>query len=348
MSDSRPCSVPATERILTNEEYRARLQSEIEFHKDYVDISALPSIHVYWAETYIRPLLREVGAASPDEFATNGLLTSAARCGAEISIFASLGSGNCDTEVRLARMLLDRGLQRFRLDCIDVNPDMLARGRALATQEGLSDYVVPLNGDLNDWRPDQIYHGIVANQVLHHVVGLEKLFQTMRRVLHSSGLIVANDMIGRNGHLRWPEALDPLQEFWKELPLSHRYNWQLNRLEVEYENWDCSQHGFEGIRSQDVLPLLVEYFDFEIFLAFGNVVDVFVDRCFGHNFDANHAADREFIDRVHAFDERGLEEGTLTPTHMIALLGKHAPSNPHFARGLSPRSAIRNPSQEGG
>ena len=343
MSDSRPHKPPATERTPTTEEYQARLKSEIEFHKDYVDISALPPIHGYWAETYVRPLLREAGADNTDDFAASGLLASAVRCDAEIPIFASLGSGNCDTEVRLARMLLDRGLERFRIECIDVNSDMLVRGRALAAQESLSDYIVPIHGDLNDWRPDRTYHGILANQVLHHILCLEQLFQAMSRALHSNGLIVANDMIGRNGHLRWPEALDPLQEFWRELPRSHRYNWQLDRVEIVYENWDCSQHGFEGVRSQDILPRLMEYFEFEIFIAFGNVIDVFIDRGFGHNFDPDRPADREFIDRVHAFDESGFKAGTLTPTHMIALLGKHAVDNPHFARGLSPRAAIRNP-----
>ena len=42
---------------------------------------------------------------------------------------------------------------------------------------------------------------------------------------------------------------------------------------------------FEGIRAQDILPLLVERFTFDEFIGFGNVIDPFVDRSFGPNFD---------------------------------------------------------------
>jgi SAM-dependent methyltransferase len=293
-------------------------------------------------------MLLEVGCESPDEFTANGLFTSASRCNVATPRFASLGSGNCDTEVRLARLLLERGLRRFRIDCIDVNAQMLERGRALAADEGCADYIAFVEGDLNDWRPEHTYQGIFANQSLHHVTNLELLLERVDAALDPAGSILVNDMIGRNGHQRWPEALEALHRFWEELPDSYRYNRQLERLERTYENWDCSQHGFEGIRSQDILPLLVDRFSFEIFIAFGNVIDVFVDRGFGHNFDASAAWDRDFVDRVHAFDERGLAAGTLTPTHLIAMLGKRPADAPHYARNLSPRSTVRDPDRAPG
>ena len=194
-------------RQLSDEQYEDRLASELAFHKDYVDIGALPTIHAYWADRHIRPLLRAVGAESPEELAANGLLESARRCDNERPVFASIGAGNCDTEVRLAELLVARGLERFRIDCIDVNVDMLARGRALAAEAGLADHVVPLHADLNDWRPERAYQGVLANQSLHHLVQLERVFIALDDALDPSGSIVVNDMIGRNGHQRWPEAL---------------------------------------------------------------------------------------------------------------------------------------------
>ena len=64
--------------------------------------------------------------------------------------------------------------------------------------------------------------------------------------------------------MRWPEAYGVLSELWKELPETYKYNHQLKRLEIEYENWDCSTEGFEGIRSQDILPLLIETFHLDL------------------------------------------------------------------------------------
>lgn len=150
-----------------------------------------------------------------------------------------------------------------------------------------------------------------------------------------------SDMIGRNGHQRWPEALAIVKRHWKDLPEDKKFNVLLNRLEVEYDNWDCSKEGFEGIRSQDILPLLVQRFQCERFVGFGNVIDIFVDRCFGHNFSSDSQEDREFIDRVHAEDEAGFASGSLTPTHMVAVFCKTLHCETYYSCGITRISSIR-------
>jgi SAM-dependent methyltransferase len=180
----------------------------------------------------------------------------------------------------------------------------------------------------------------MANQSLHHVVNLEGLFDEVTRALAPGGDFVVADIIGRNGHQRWPEALAAVQRFWRELPPAYRENRQLRRHEERFENWDCSSESFEGVRAEDILRLLVERFEFRLFIGFANVVDVFVDRSFGHNFDADAAWDREFIDRVHAFDEQGFADGTLTPTHLIAVMTADAGGATRSARGLTPEKSL--------
>jgi hypothetical protein len=102
---------------------------------------------------------------------------------------------------------------------------------------------------------------------------------------------------------------------------------------------------FEGIRAQDILPLLVQKFNFDLFLAYGNVVDIFIDRCFGHNFDASDPVDRAFIDKVHLIDEAAIEEGLIKPTHLTAVMTKQTfqPSPPRFYKHLTPEFCIRWP-----
>src|SRR5262249_45193314 len=147
-------------------------------------------------------------------------------------------------------------------------------------------------------------HVVLANQCLHHVVELESLLDGIYRTLSPDGFFLIDDMIGRNGHQRWPEALHFVKKFWRELPDSYRFNVGLKRIDKHYENSDFSTNGFEGIRAEDILPLLVERFHFDFFVGFGNVVDVFLDRVYGPNFDPRKEWDREFIDRVHEVDVR--------------------------------------------
>jgi hypothetical protein len=150
-------------------------------------------------------------------------------------------------------------------------------------------------------------------------------------------------MIGRNGHMRWPEALAEVRRFWEELPPGHRYNHQLGRQEGSYLDWDCSREGFEGIRAQDILPLLIERFQFHLFIAFGNIIDPFVERFFGPNFRLDEPWDRSFVDRVHARDEELLRCGAITPTHLIAVLANDPAAAPRFSRGLTPDRCVRRP-----
>jgi SAM-dependent methyltransferase len=323
-------------------DYAARLAKEENIYRDVANINDLPRIFHYWSHTYVRPMLEEFGVSNPDQFFAKYLAESARSQNIDDPVFISLGAGNCDTEVRAAKLMRDAGLLSFRIECLDMNPAMLERGRALAAVEGLVDHIIPVRVDFNAWRATKDYAGVMANQALHHMLKLEDTFDEVKRCLAKGGYFVVSDMIGRNGHQRWPEALAAVREFWKELPPDYRYNRPLKRQEDEFMDWDCSTEGFEGIRAQHILPLLIERFHFPIFVGFANVVDPFVDRCFGHHFNADATWDRELIDRIHAYDEAELKAGRLTPTHMMAVMSATVPPMEQSSRGLTPRASIRS------
>lgn len=325
---------------LSNED---RKKQELEHFAKDVNVHELPEIFHYWSNKYLRPMLEEHGIEHPDDLFVEHMLSSAALCKAEKPIFISIGSGNCDTEVRLANRLKERGLHRFSIECLDLNPTMLQRGRDLAVAEGVIDHLSFIEQDFNEWKADKQYTSVLANQSLHHIQNLEGVFLEIRNSLHENGSFITSDMIGRNGHQRWPEALSAVHRFWGELPEGYKYNHQLQRHEELYENWDCSSEGFEGIRAQDILPLLIQDFHFQLFIAFSNVVDVFIDRGFGHNFDETNQWDLDFIDRVHQFDEASIQSGTIKPTHMMAVMRKTPVANPAYSRGVTPESCVREP-----
>jgi len=255
----------------------------------------------------------------------------------------SIGSGDCAFEVNIAEWLLENSIRNFTFDCLDLNPEVLGRGRTAAAEKGLSDRFQFTVCDINSWHPERQYQAVLAFQCLHHFVELERLFTTIHLALHNDGFFLVDDMIGRNGHMRWPEALKLVNEKWKELPRDYTYNRALKRYERKYENWDGSLYSFEGIRAQDILPLLVERFHFDLFIGFANIVDVFIDRSFGPNFDPSREWDRGFIDRLHALDVEEMENGRVKPTHMYAAMTKTPVEQPKFHRNLSSQFCIRHP-----
>jgi SAM-dependent methyltransferase len=329
-------------RVAVMSDYNARIEQETARFAGELDVNALPAMFHYWSNAYLRPLLESFGFSHPEDFFAKQILAHAATLGHPPRII-SIGSGNCDAEIRIAESVRATGLANFEFECLDLTPQMLERGRELARSAGLEAQFTFTRADFNTWRPNRTYDVLMANQSLHHVLNLEHLFDAISEAIGRDGVFVTSDMIGRNGHQRWPEALAILQEFWQELPESYRYNLQLRRQEHAFMNWDCAVEGFEGIRAQDILPLLTERFGFTFFLAFGNVISPFVDRSFGHHFDPAREWDRHFIDRVHARDQTEIEAGTITPTHMMAVMRNDRSGSPTVYRNLTPHFCVRHP-----
>ena len=321
--------------------YARRLAAEKANYAGQQVVHDLPGIYHYWSNKYVLPRVREFGFSSSVELYANQL--ELALKPGRTGRFISIGAGNCDIEARVAELLRSRGHADFVIECLEVNPTMLARGRALAAEKGLEAQLAFVEGDFNDWNPKGAYDAVIAHQSLHHVLKLERLFDGIAKAIGAEGRFVTSDMIGRNGHQRWPEALAIVRELWRELPPAYRYNVQLRRQEDEFLDWDCSGDGFEGVRAQDILPLLVRRFHFELFVPFGNVIDPFIDRSFGPHFNRDAEWDRAFIDRVQAIDEQAMLEGRLKPTHMYAVLRSPGPWPRRHPPGLAPENCVRWP-----
>jgi SAM-dependent methyltransferase len=317
--------------ILGKVSYEDSLAAEKKVYENCIDVHDLPPIFHYWSNRHLLPKLQPFGFSSP-----TGMFAAQLESSSRPALL-SLGSGNCDLEIQLAATL------HATVDCVDLNAAMLDRGRAAAGNAGVSSHLNFIPADLNSWNATARYDAVIANQSLHHVVNLEGLFEQVKRSLRPGGRFLISDMIGRNGHQRWPEALDVVHEFWRKLPPSYRFNQKFGCYEELYQNWDCSVEAFEGVRSQDILPLLLDRFHFCLFLPYGNVIDPFIDRAFGPNFDPLSAWDRSFIDQVQERDEQELASGRLKPTHMIAVLTNEPCANPQFSGRLSPEFCIRRP-----
>jgi SAM-dependent methyltransferase len=325
--------------------YRLKLLIEQANFARVDDVHDVPPIHHYWSDRHLVPVFRTFGFEDVDGFWTLEIATALGPPGREREPrILSVGSGNCDFEVRLAARMKAMGYAGFRIDCMDINAAMLERGRRAALQAGVGPNVAALRTDFNAWRGAAGQYAVVlANQSLHHVVNLEGLLDAVRLSLGSQGRFLISDMIGRNGHMRWPEALAIVDSFWAELPPQYRRNRMMGTVDERYENVDCSRAGFEGIRSQDILPLLIERFEFALFVPFANVIDVFIDRAIGPNFDPARPWDRDFIDRVQAADAEAIRTGRVKPTHALATMTVGVQAPLRCPGALTPAACVRRP-----
>jgi len=323
--------------------YVKMMNLEIERYREVVNVHDLPDIAHYWSNKYLVPMLIGFGFTSGDEMYFQYILRRCRENPDEMCRVVSIGSGNCDIEAGIVQKVIEQGYTNVILECLDINKEMLNRGKKLAEDKGVLPYMCFMNSQIGDWMPERDFYDIVmANHSLHHFLELEALFDKIRYSMKEDGRFLSHDMIGRNGHQRWPEALERIEEIWNTMPTRYKLNRSTGKIDEKFVNWDCSVECFEGIRSQDILPLLYQNFGFELFVGFGNLIDVFIDRCYGHNFDPGNPEDLEFIDRIHQIDVEMMSAGLIKPTHMIAVMSKDRDVKTQFF-GLPPENSIRWP-----
>ena len=325
----------------SNVAYQTRLKNELARYKNKINVHDLPSIAHYWSNRYLAIHIKTLGYKSIKniyfQHCKQAIITK------DQARFCSIGAGNCDLEVNLVKQLVDAGFDHFTFSCIDVNQNMLDRGRKKAQEFGLEKFIQFQATDLNTWQARRKYDVILAIQCLHHFVDLETIFQNIYDNLEDKGYFITHDMIGRNGHQRWPETLKIVRDFWQQLPTNYKFNHRSQQIEETFINRDFSQHNFEGIRAQDILSLLEKTFNFELFVFWGGAIDPFISRAFGHNYDPNEAKDRAIIDKIQKVNEDLLITKAIKPTQTIATMQKEKPAKNQFLYGLSPSACIRIP-----
>ncbi len=317
---------------------------QIDQYKETEVMHDLPLIHEYWSKKYISKKAASVtGYSNPIEFYADYFKKSLQESGS--SFLVSVGSGDCSMEIDIVKNLLSRRERNFFFICLELSPVLIAKARKKIDQEGLGDIISVSQTDINSWQPKYQFAAVMAHHSLHHILGLERLFELIKNNLSKNGRFLTSDIIGRNGHMRWPEALILVRKIWGRIPRKYKYNHQLKKIDDYFDNWDCSNEGFEGIRAEDILPLLIKTFSFEIFFCYGNLTDTFLDRGFGPNYDPLNPLDTAFIDYIHETNEQLISDGILKPTHMVAVMTNEK-REPAIYKHWTPKFAVRDPDSQ--
>lgn len=330
-----------------DEEYQRQIDAQIGQYADVEDMHVSSAAAGYLNTKYLSPKFQAVfGTTDVAEIYGRTLAAALGRTGGGTLI--SLGAGYGSLEVGVVGWLKQNCALPFRMIGTDLSPILVERATAAASEAGLGDLLSFQVLDLNGSFPfPEGLAGIMVNHALHHFVELEHIFAEIDRLLHPEGTFVTFDMIGRNGHMRWPETLALTREIWSGLPARYKWNHQRSQLFEEFDNWDCSVEGFEGIRAQDILPELLKRFRFESFVANLGLADVFMSPGFGPNFDPSEPRDAAFLDEVQRVEDTLIAQGVIKPIQMFAAMrtfrSATCPPVPRVFRAETPERSLRRP-----
>jgi len=273
-----------------------------------------------WRNNHVvAPMARSAfGSAGVHTFYAQRIREAIVRTGQNTVV--SIGCGSGHEEIETLRRADELGLPPFAITGLELSPVTAERANRLAEDVGLSDRFSVIVHNLNAGLPNlPPVAAVMAHHMLHHVDALETLYASLRALLDPEGSLLTWDMIGRNGHQRWPETAPLVRSIWQTLPIAQRYDHMMDRSMLHWQDWDCAIEGFEGIRAQEVLPLLTEHFVPFSFIAWGGLLDAFVNDRTGPSFDpVAKESDRKFLERVAALEEALLARRATTPSEMGA------------------------------
>jgi SAM-dependent methyltransferase len=313
--------------------------AEAQRHREALALRERTASHHYWHERYVTPKLRACGAAGADDLWFQQALRLCRD--ARRARLVSLGAGSCAAEVLLASRLVEWGAADFTLTCVDPSPHRLARGRQLAQRCRVLPRLRFEVAEVVHWKSSPGVAACIVVDCLHRCPTLEGLLARLDAALDPEGVLLVQDWIGRSGRALWPEAAAIVERLWPALPERYQFDHTLRRRAGRFVNRDRRADADDGARSEDVLPLLLERFHFDVFAACGNVIDVFVGDAFGPNLDPHRPADRGFLDEVALLDEGAIDAGILKPTHMVAALRRQPADERRYFGRRSPEFCAR-------
>ena len=163
----------------------------------------------------------------------------------------------------LERALAGRGRFRSIVAC-DFAAESVTRARAAARAEGISsiDYMVL---DLENERlPAGPFDAVIANDVIHHITGLEPLYSRIEGVLAPGGKLIFNEYVGPNRFQYDDGRMEIVNRYLRLLPKGLRWDpitgqvlWKRERVDPRKLAIDDPT---EAVRSEEVLPLARKVF----------------------------------------------------------------------------------------
>ncbi len=300
-------------------EYKTKIQNEIATYEHVTDVHQLPEIHGLYGREFLTSNIQKLtGCKGYQSWWIDEIKKLAKKLKRPVNIL-SLACGNGDTEINLIKRLnLNK---KVKITGVDINPAMVERGTQLAKENNLDNVKFEVH-DLNFLNLNETFDVVLANHSLHHIVNLENMFEEIDNKTSKNFVFLINDMIGRNGHVMWDNTAQVVNALWNELDEKYKLNAYSKQYDSLPFNIDCSQSGFEGIRAQDILSNLKKYFDFELFLPFSVIMNRFVERTYGHNFNVKDQNDVNLIKKILSLDVKLLQENKLSPTQAFIKVRK--------------------------
>lgn len=198
----------------------------------------------------------------------------------------------CGVSSGIERTLITEGWVRDVV-AVDISPGALAHAEAITKSLGIEGIHYQID-DMNDLAVEGPFDAVIGISAIHHCTNLEKLYESIDRILAPDGAIFINDYIGPS-RFQWSDAqVLQVNRLLQILPdrfvqtktgLTRRF---YDRVSPEtIAAFDPS----EAVRSAEILPLLAQRFQIEDCRGYGGDLLHLALGAIAQNFDPDLSGD---------------------------------------------------------
>ena len=230
----------------------------------------------------------------------------------------SLGSGTGAWEVQLVQDFPEM----ISMELVDINDDLLKISKNYASKNNLD--ILTTSADINKIKlENNKYDVVIVQSSLHHFLELEHIFEQINESLKDNGnLLVIGEVIGRNGEQIFPETEQIVQQIFSTLPEKFRFNTYTKKIDDKIPEIDFSKDSFESIRSEDILPLLSQYFQVVEQVSFDAFLSLLLDFRYGPNYDLEQKLDKSLVETITYLDQYYISNSILKPVCLFGIYAK--------------------------
>jgi len=225
----------------------------------------------------------------------------------------------CSGTAGIERGLLKAAGIPVEITLLDINERLLGQAAAAVAPFARVFGVV---GDVNALSTEQFaerFDAVLCVSGLHHVVELEHVLRTVSALLEDNGeLWLIGEQIGRDGNRLWPEAREVADRLFAELPAPFRRNAHTGKADRTLPDNDFSAATFEGIRSSEIEPLLLQHFEPVQIYRRNCFLWRMMDSTYSTNYEPSNDAHRRIVLRLVAAEYNLWRDGG-RPTEMHAV-----------------------------
>jgi SAM-dependent methyltransferase len=226
----------------------------------------------------------------------------------------------CAGAARIERGLLDGLGARVELTLMDINDDLLRLAAEDFAASGAAAKVDTICADVNAVElPRSRYDVVICVSALHHVVELEHVVDEIAASLAAGGEFWSiGEYVGRTGARLFDDSYAVADGLFARLPEPYRRNHLLGKgaPDAHLRNFDCSLNTFEGIRSEDILPVLEARMEPRQVDRWSTIAWRVLGPAYVPNYDVEQIVDRALVELIAHRDVDALRSGELRPVGM--------------------------------